>query len=55
MTNLNRGSIPIDIGSRLELMVDDHLVARLSGGAQRPPEQTGPPRNCAAVGRALGG
>ena len=35
MTNLNRGSIPIDIGSRLELMVDDHLVARLSGGAQR--------------------
>ena len=26
-------STPIDIGSRLELMVDDYLIARLSGGA----------------------
>ncbi len=27
------GSAPIEIGSRLELMVDDFLIARLSGGA----------------------
>ncbi len=27
------GSVPIEIGSRLELMVDDFLIARLSGGA----------------------
>ena len=25
---------PIDIGSRLELMVDEHLIAQLSGGAE---------------------
>ena len=36
MTDFKRGnSVPIDIGSRLELMVDDYLIARLSGGAQR--------------------
>ncbi len=35
MASLNEGSIPIDIGSRLELMVDDHLVGRLGGGARR--------------------
>ncbi len=34
MTNLH-SAIPIDIGSRLELMVDDYLIARLSGGAHR--------------------
>ena len=28
-----RGTVPIEIGSRLELMVDDFLIARLSGGA----------------------
>lgn len=27
------GGLPIDIGSRLELMVDDFLIARLGGGA----------------------
>ena len=27
-------TIPIDIGSRLELMLDDYLIARLSGGAE---------------------
>ena len=26
--------IPIDIGSRMELMVDDYLIARMSGGAE---------------------
>ena len=36
MTDLkSSGSVPIDIGSRLELMVDDYLIARLSGDAQR--------------------
>ena len=36
MTDFKHGnSVPIDIGSRLELMVDDYLIARLSGGAQR--------------------
>ena len=35
MTSLHESSIPIDIGSRLELMVDEHLVGRLGGGAQR--------------------
>ena len=34
MTNPH-SAIPIDIGSRLELMVDDCLIARLSGGTQR--------------------
>jgi hypothetical protein len=34
MTGRQYGSkTPIDIGSRLELMVDDHLIARVSGGA----------------------
>ena len=28
------GTQPIDIGSRLELMVDDYLVERMSGGAK---------------------
>ena len=28
------GHIPIDIGSRMELMVDDYLIARMSGGAE---------------------
>ncbi len=28
-----RGTVPIEIGARLELMVDDFLIARLSGGA----------------------
>ena len=28
-----RGSVPIEIGSRLELMVDEFLIARLNGGA----------------------
>ncbi len=35
MASLNGSSFPIDIGSRLELMVDDYLVARLGGGARR--------------------
>ena len=35
MTSLHESSIPIDIGTRLELMVDEHLMGRLSGGAQR--------------------
>ncbi len=35
MANLNKGAIPVDIGSRLELMVDDYLVARLAGSARR--------------------
>ena len=36
MTDLeSSGSIPIDIGSRLELMVDDYLIARLNGDAER--------------------
>ena len=34
---------PIDIGSRLELMVDDYLIERMSGGAElrlhRPAER----------------
>jgi len=35
MTRLQSSStIPIDIGSRLELMVDEYLIARLSGGAE---------------------
>ncbi len=34
MNHFNEGSLPVDIGSRLELMVDDYLVGRLSGGAQ---------------------
>ncbi|HAB11462.1 MAG TPA: hypothetical protein DCE47_07215, partial [Planctomycetaceae bacterium] len=29
-----RGAEPIDIGSRRELFVDDHLVERMSGGAR---------------------
>ena len=28
----NALGVPIDVGSRLELMIDDHLIARLSGG-----------------------
>ena len=28
------GTILIDIGSRLELMVDEYLISRLSGGAE---------------------
>jgi hypothetical protein len=36
MTDLKSGgSVPIDIGSRLELMVDDYLIARLNGDAKR--------------------
>jgi len=36
MTVFNHGvSVPIDIGSRLELMVDDYLIARLNGDAER--------------------
>ena len=36
MTDFEHGnSVPIDIGSRLELMVDDYLIGRLSGDAQR--------------------
>ena len=35
MAHPNEGSIPIDIGSRLELMVDDYLAGRLGGGARR--------------------
>ena len=35
MTNpQTSGQTPIDIGSRLELMVDDYLIARMSGGAE---------------------
>ncbi len=30
----SNSDVPIDIGSRLELMVDDFLIARLSGGAE---------------------
>ena len=30
----SRGNTPIDIGSRLELMVDDYLIARMSAGAE---------------------
>ena len=34
MTGLdNPPNQPIDIGSRLELMVDDYLIERMSGGA----------------------
>ena len=29
-----RGTEPIDIGSRLELMVDNYLIERISGGAE---------------------
>lgn len=32
-TYQSSGMTPIDIGSRLELMIDDYLIARLSGGA----------------------
>ena len=35
MANLNEVAIPVDIGSRLELMVDDYLVSQLGGGARR--------------------
>ncbi len=35
MANVNEGSLPVDIGSRLELMVDDCLEAWLGGGARR--------------------
>lgn len=35
MANLNEVAIPVEIGSRLELMVDDYLVAQLGGGARR--------------------
>jgi hypothetical protein len=36
MTDLKSGgSVPIDIGSRLELMVDDYLIARLNADAER--------------------
>ena len=36
MTDLRAsGSIPIDIGTRLELMIDDYLIARLSGDVER--------------------
>ncbi len=35
MNHFSEGLLPVDIGSRLELMVDDYLVGRLSGGAQR--------------------
>lgn len=35
MANLNEGAHPVDIGTRLEMMVDDHLVARLGGGARQ--------------------
>ena len=34
MTCLQGSSVPIDIGSRLELLVDSHLIARLGGGAE---------------------
>lgn len=35
MVNLqSRGQVPIDIGSRLELMLDEYLIARMSGGAE---------------------
>ncbi|MCY3990172.1 MAG: hypothetical protein OXF50_02970 [Caldilineaceae bacterium] len=34
-TYQSSGKTPIDIGSRLELMIDDYLIARLSGGAVR--------------------
>ena len=35
MKNLqSKSNIPIDIGSRLELMVDDYLITRMSGGAE---------------------
>ena len=34
MTHLqSSGTVPIDIGSRLELMVDDYLIEQMSGGA----------------------
>ncbi|MXZ21309.1 MAG: hypothetical protein F4Y84_12030 [Caldilineaceae bacterium SB0665_bin_25] len=35
MASSNEGAIPVDVGSRLELMVDDYLAARLGGGARR--------------------
>ena len=36
MTDINHVvSVAIDIGSRLELMIDDYLIARLSGDAER--------------------
>ena len=35
MANLNEVAIPVDIDSRLELMVDDYLVSQLGGGARR--------------------
>ena len=31
---LSHGGAPVDIGSRLELLVDDFFIARLSGGAE---------------------
>jgi len=34
MVSTARASGPIDIGSRLELMVDDYLIERMSGGAR---------------------
>ena len=49
LTSAQAGNEPIDIGSRLELLVDDHLVDRMSGRAElrlHPPT----PREVALVG-----
>ena len=60
MASLNGGSFPIDIGSRLELMVDDYLVARLGGGARRKlnrpvPQETALHLDAPWEGNACGG
>ena len=40
MTDLKSGgSVPIDIGSQLELMVDDYLIDSMSGGARLKPHR----------------
>ena len=44
----------IDIGSRLELFVDDHLIERLSGG-RASPAPAGAAERRHTLRRALGG
>ena len=60
IANSNEGVIPVNIGSRLELMVDDHLLARLGGGARRRlnspvPRDVALPLDAPWEGNACGG
>ena len=50
-----RGTVPLEIGSRLELMVDSFLVARLSGGRGAAVEPTRTARGGPGYGQAVGG